>query len=122
MLIQPEPQGLWEFMPRLNHTLKHTVACQTHCEEQQLCFYSSLTHLIVFCDHPDHTNADRHMECFHFGSWGLDLDPRRAWKKTENTDCRPSNNPNKKKKLLNEHDAGGLQTSWTIQTEASTDQ
>lgn len=104
------------------HLETHTVAGQTHHEQQQLCFSSSLTHLIILRDHPDHTNTDRHMERFHFGSWRLDLDPRRAWKKTENIDCHPSNNPNKKKKMLNEHDAGGLQTSWTIQAEASTDQ
>lgn len=85
-------------------------------------FFPSLAHLIVFGDHPDHANADRHMECFHFGSWRIDPNPRRAWKKTENTDYHPLNNPNIKKKLLNEQDAGSLQTSWTIQAEASTDQ
>lgn len=61
------------------------------------------------------------MERFHFGSWRLDLDPRCAWKKTENTDCQ-CGHTYKKGKLLNEYDAGGLQTSWTIQTEAITDQ
>lgn len=86
MLIQPEPQGLWEFTPRLNHTLKHTQSRVKHTMSSSSSgegpgfFFFSSTHLIVFRDHPDHANPDRHVERFHLGSWRLDLDPRCAWK------------------------------------------
>lgn len=87
MLIQPEPQGLWELTPRLNHTLEtidnrvnvNVTANSSYSEF--VCERGEVINLIVFSDHPDHAHSDSHVKSFHLLDRRLHLDPGCAWQR-----------------------------------------